>query len=192
MDGLGPSALLAKIARVGVKIHTHTEKLVISSADVLKYARVQKNLDDAGVKWRDFEPGDIREIASGIRELAQVWGLRAATCAEPMDLSDYGISHNRCIDDELILRVTGFDREIASFLRYKGGNQQTLPFSPEDKHPMKDKGQRKACGCIVSKDIGQYNTCGHLCFYCYANASPGVVEKNRMNVSHKEEAILPS
>ena len=34
----------------------------------------------------------------------------------------------------------------------------------------KDKGQRKACGCVVSKDIVMYNTCPHLCRYCYANA----------------------
>ena len=35
----------------------------------------------------------------------------------------------------------------------------------------KDLGQRPMCGCVAAKDIGQYNTCPHLCEYCYANSS---------------------
>ena len=41
-----------------------------------------------------------------------------------------------------------------------------------------DKGQRIACGCMVSKDIGEYNTCPHLCEYCYANASKESAVRN--------------
>ena len=35
----------------------------------------------------------------------------------------------------------------------------------------KDSGQRGACGCAPAKDIGRYDTCPHLCAYCYANSS---------------------
>ena len=35
----------------------------------------------------------------------------------------------------------------------------------------KDPGQRALCGCMAAKDIGEYNTCPHLCEYCYANTT---------------------
>ena len=41
-----------------------------------------------------------------------------------------------------------------------------------------DKGQRELCGCKISKDIGQYDTCPHLCEYCYANTSKETACRN--------------
>ena len=54
-----------------------------------------------------------------------------------------------------------------------------------------DKGQRLFCGCINSKDIGEYNTCPHLCEYCYANASKEAALNNWKyhKGNHKAETI---
>lgn len=40
------------------------------------------------------------------------------------------------------------------------------------------KNARGSCNCLLGQDIGSYNTCLHLCKYCYANADKKVVIGN--------------
>jgi phosphoglycerate mutase, BPG-dependent, family 1 len=42
----------------------------------------------------------------------------------------------------------------------------------------KKNSARKECACFLNGDIGAYNSCGHLCRYCYANANEGLVRQN--------------
>lgn len=170
-EGLTEAALAAKVRRIGNLLHPYTRKLVFSFADIAEYRRVQSRLARAGVRHVPFTPESMRSMAERIAEANTAWGLEVATCAEDADFSDLGIQHNRCIDAALMRRLFPGDSALQAFL---GGPRNTLPgLSIDDswQDRLKDSGQRKACGCVVSKDIGAYGTCHHGCLYCYAGGS---------------------
>ena len=165
-------ALLERVGNIGQQLKGYTEKLVFSFIDISAYRKVQKNL--AGLGVREFSPDDQIKFAQGLAELNKDFGLELATCGELADLSAYGIRHNKCVDDELMMRLFHDDAELMDFI----GAEYDMFNGWQIKKSKKDKGQRKACGCIVSKDIGAYNTCPHLCRYCYANFSDTMVMRN--------------
>lgn len=111
------------------------------------------------------------------------WKISLDTCAESVDYDKYGIEHNRCIDGELMKRIFVDDEDLVYYINHgKERDKQVTLFYEKEKiktpKQMKDKGHRKACGCMISKDIGEYNTCIHGCVYCYANSSKDIAKKN--------------
>ena len=55
----------------------------------------------------------------------------------------------------------------------------------------KDPGQRKACGCVVSKDIGMYDSCLFGCSYCYATTSFERARANYLRHDPEAPALYP-
>lgn len=138
---------------IASKLSGFTDKCIISYLD--EYKKTVRNTKDIYLKKIHEE--DMIEIVRGLSEIASKYNININSCCEKVDLSDYGISHGKCIDDQLVSRIIG--------------NRLLI---------KKDKNQREECGCIKSIDIGAYNTCPHLCKYCYANYNSKTVLNNHM------------
>ncbi len=195
-DKISIDNLLEKIQNIGDHLKGYTEKLVFSYADIISYKKVKANLEKNHVNYREWDVESMNEFAARLSKLNKErgWNYQLATCGEKIDIEQYGIAHNRCVDDDLMIRFSWNDTELMNFLNVETHLIQPSLFE-DSKIPAdaimisemrfavknknnKDKGQRQFCGCIISKDIGQYNTCPHLCEYCYANTSKEVAVAN--------------
>ena len=193
-DTISVDDLLGKIENIGNQLVGYTEKLVFSFADIAAYKKVKANLEKNSIHYTEWTEPQMIAFAEELQKLNTKWGVQLATCGEKIDIGKYGISHNHCVDDELMIRFAYNDAELMKFLSVEIHNRENSLFGeepiPADAIPLnanqyavkkkdnRDKGQRQFCGCMVSKDIGEYNTCPHLCEYCYANASKELAVRN--------------
>ena len=106
-----------------------------------------------GINIQGLTKEKMRRLAHSFAVIAGRYGMEIQTCAEKIDLSEYGITHGACIDREYIEHLLG--------CRLRAG---------------KDHGQRPECRCMESVEIGSYHTCRNGCRYCYANFSDGRVQ----------------
>ena len=206
-DKISANVLLEKIELIGDQLKGYTEKLVFSFADIASYRKVKHNLKESNINYIEWNEPDMADFAKRLVELNKKWGFTLATCGEKIDLP--GVAHNSCIDHDLIIRLANSDTTLMDYLGVTKIPLQRDMFGNVDlpqgsilmddgtaaiqKKKMPDKGQRASCGCMVSKDIGQYNTCPHQCEYCYANASKDLATENwkRHQLDPHSELIVP-
>ncbi len=141
--------LLSRIRTIGDSVSAYTNKFVFSFVDT-SYAKVKKQA--AIWQFRTLNQEERAEFVWGIVRMNQTWNLSLASCADEA-IYHPAVDHNKCIDDVLLRRIGQHDSALMRYL---------------DRFSEKDRGQRPACRCIRSKDIGQYDTCLHGCVYCYA------------------------
>jgi hypothetical protein len=117
------------------------------------YAKSDTRVAKRGLEIPKWKPAFQVEVIEELVAYATKWGIRMLSCAQPLLNEAKGIQQSKCIDADF----------IAPLLEWGGSKWNSLALL------KKDRGQRKACGCVSSVDIGVYNTCPHSCAYCYAN-----------------------
>jgi hypothetical protein len=130
------------------RLADYTEKCTISFLDI--YKNIQRRITPLGI--HPLSPEQMKALTGCFSKIAKEHGLYIDTCAENIDLSEYGVQHGSCIDRHRLERIGNYKLDIE-----------------------RDKNQRAACGCIASIDLGAYNTCKNGCVYCYANFNQTLV-----------------
>jgi len=135
--------------RLAESLKGHTRRVVVSIVDM--YRKIDsrlKKLEGTPAQVRPCDTEDLAPLMRGLAGLAEENRMEIASCAEEIDLRPFGILPGKCVDDRVIAEALGIE----------------VPGT-------KDPAQRKACGCVVSRDIGMYESCLFGCQYCYATKS---------------------
>ena len=143
---------ISEFEKMAATLSGYTRTCVISFIDI--YKKVQRNFPEA----KAVQKKDRITIGKDLIEIAARYGMTIKPCAEGNDLAVYGADCSGC------MTVATYETALHSRLEV-----------PKRKTNQRDG----ACACLLGVDIGAYDTCGHLCKYCYANTDAGLVYQNR-------------
>lgn len=150
---------MRRFEHIAVALEGRTKRVVLSVVDL--YRKTRRRLGEV-LRWGDDLAPDpmtghgVHDLLASLAEVARAHGMTPEACAEEEDLTPFGIAPTKCIDDRLLADLFG----------------GTWP-------SRKDPGQRPACGCIPSRDIGIPDTCTFGCAYCYATRSDAIARRRR-------------
>ena len=130
----------------------YTRTAVISFVDL--YEKTRRNFPEV----RAVSAEERLTLGKAFADICRQYGMILRPCAEGDELARFGADCSGC------MTVAMYERAVHSRLKV----------------PRKAPA-RKECACYLSGDIGAYNTCGHLCRYCYANYDAKTVLRNMRN-----------
>ena len=137
----------------------YTRTTVISFVDL--YEKTKRNFPEV----RPVTAEQRLLLGKAFAEIAGQYGMTLRPCGEGDELARFGADCSGC------MTVAMYEQALGRRLKVP----KTAP-------------ARKECACYLGGDIGAYNTCGHLCRYCYANYDAATVRKNL--AAHDPESPL--
>jgi len=132
--------------KIATELEGYTQTAVISFIDL--YPKVKRCFPEA----QEVTKEQRLRLGKEMIRIAANHGMTVKPCAEGDELAEFGADCGGC------MRISDYEKAIGARL-----------------NAPRIKGARKECACYLSCDIGAYNTCKHLCRYCYANAEPAKV-----------------
>ena len=130
-DKITIDELLVKIENIGDQLLGYTEKLVFSFADIVSYKKVKSNLERNGINYSEWTESQMINFAERLQHLNKKWGYKLATCGEKIDIAKYGIEHNHCVDDNLMIRFAYKDKVLMDYLGVEVKNIENSLFGME-------------------------------------------------------------
>ena len=127
----------------------YTHTAVISFVDL--YEKTKRNFPEV----RPVDPEQRLLLGKAFTETGRQYGMTIRPCGEGDELAQFGAECGGCMT-------------VAMYEQALGRRLKVPKFVPA----------RKECACYLGGDIGAYNTCGHLCRYCYANYDAETVRRN--------------
>ena len=135
--------------RMAAALDGFTDQVVVSFIDL--YEKTKRNFPEA----RPVSVPEQERLTASFVGSARRHGMTVRLCGAAYALSRFGADVSGCFSREVAERAAGYSLD-----------------------PPRTKGARPACSCLLGNDIGAYNTCPHLCRYCYANFDREAVCRN--------------
>lgn len=145
---------IEEFSRMLSSLKGYTEDVTISFLDL--YEKVRRNVPDIKPPTGDEQVQLVKEFVKIGKENNMV----IHGCCENPSLKDYGVDITGCMSQEIVEKAIGFG------------------LKPPSKQSKRASNGKIVCNCLMGNDIGDYNSCMHLCKYCYANFNKTLVQKN--------------
>lgn len=138
---------------IASKLEGYTSLVAFGFVDI--YDKLAKNHPEI----KDTSDENKIIIANALKEIAKKHHMDLRLCSKEKWLKEYDIDINGC------MRVEDYEASIKTKLDIK----------------QKKQARSGYCACYLSNDIGAYNSCPHLCTYCYANGNKELILRNYKN-----------